>query len=261
MRVKISSSGRGRGEPAAVWTYTHAMKSVLIVDDAPEFRELLVALFERNSFEVRSTEDGETAVELARSRPPDVIVLDVGLGGIDGVEVCRRIRTFSDSYVIMLTARDEEVDRLIGLSVGADDYVTKPFFPRELMARVNALMRRPHSSSPAPDEAGRVRRFGRLELDPQARSVSLDGIELDLTRIEYDLLDALSENPRLTLSRQQLLDRVWGPSWFGDDHVVDVHVSNLRRKLDDDPRKPHFIRTVRGFGYRLGDGMTAGVGT
>jgi DNA-binding response OmpR family regulator len=164
---------------------------------------------------------------------------------------------FSDAYVIMLTARANEVDRLIGLSVGADDYMIKPFFPRELMARVGALMRRPRSASPPAAAGSGVRRLGRLELDPAARSVSLDGVELELTRIEYELLDALSENDRVTLSRRQLLDRVWGPSWFGDDHVVDVHISNLRRKLDDDPREPRFIRTVRGFGYRLGDGHGA----
>ena len=121
------------------------MTTVLIVEDAPEYRDLLVTLFGDNGFDVRSTPDGQTAIDLARASPPDVVVLDVGLGGIDGVEVCRRLRTFSDAYVIMLTARDDEVDRLVGLSVGADDYVTKPFFPRELLARVNALLRRPRS--------------------------------------------------------------------------------------------------------------------
>ena len=231
---------------------------MLVVEDAPEYCELLVALFEGNGFEVRVAEDGETAVELARSFAPDVIVLDVGLGGIDGVEVCRRIRTFSDTYVLMLTARDEEVDRIVGLSVGADDYVTKPFFPRELLARVQALQRRPRSGAGISGEEAGVRRLGELVLDLQARSVTLSGVELELTPIEYGLLEALSENPRITLSRQQLLDRVWGPTWFGDDHVVDVHVSNLRKKLGDDPRNPRFLRTVRGFGYRLGEGAAAG---
>ena len=234
------------------------MGKVLVVEDAPEYCELLVALFEGNGFEVRVAEDGETAVELARSFAPDVIVLDVGLGGIDGVEVCRRIRTFSDTYVLMLTARDEEVDRIVGLSVGADDYVTKPFFPRELLARVQALQRRPRSGAGVSGEDAGVRRLGELVLDLQARSVTLSGVELELTPIEYGLLEALSENPRITLSRQQLLDRVWGPTWFGDDHVVDVHVSNLRKKLGDDPRNPRFLRTVRGFGYRLGEGAAAG---
>ena len=228
------------------------MHKVLVVEDAAEFRELLVTLFEGNGFEVRTAEEGLAAIELARSFAPDVIVLDVGLRGIDGVEVCRRIRTFSDTYVIMLTARDEEVDRLVGLSVGADDYVTKPFFPRELLARVQALMRRPRSAAVADAPDAGARRFGELVLDTQAHEVSLSGSRLDLTPLEYGLLDALSENPRLTLSRRQLLDQVWGPSWVGDEHVVDVHLSNLRRKLGDDPRDPVYIRTVRGFGFRFG---------
>ena len=228
------------------------MTSVLIVDDAPEYRELLVALFDDNGFDVQAAQDGEAAVDLARTSAPEVVVLDVGLGGIDGVEVCRRIRTFSDAYVIMLTGRDEEVDRLVGLSVGADDYVTKPFFPRELLARVNALLRRPRAGVTAQGSAPAVRRCGALQLDPRGSCVSLDGVELELTPIEYGILDALTEHPQATLSRQQLLDHVWGPSWFGDDHVVDVHVSNLRKKLGDDPRSPQYVRTVRGFGYRLG---------
>jgi DNA-binding response OmpR family regulator len=257
-KVKISSSAvRSRFRRSPVAAYTAAMTGVLIVEDAPEFRDLLVALFEADGFDVRWATEGEAAVELARSHAPALVVLDIGLGGIDGVEVCRRIRTFSDAYVIMLTARDDEVDRLIGLSVGVDDYMIKPFFPRELMARVGALMRRPRSASAPGGTESNLRRVGRLVLDPPARSVSLDGVELELTRIEYELLDALSENDRVTLSRQQLLDRVWGPSSFGDDHVVDVHISNLRRKLGDDPREPRFIRTVRGFGYRLADGRDA----
>jgi DNA-binding response OmpR family regulator len=228
------------------------MTSVLIVEDAPEYRELLVTLFTDNGFDVQSAQDGEAAVDLARASLPEVVVLDVGLGGIDGVEVCRQLRTFSDAYVIMLTGRDDEVDRLVGLSVGADDYVTKPFFPRELLARVSALLRRPRAGVAAQDPVPAVRRCGELELDPQGSCVSLSGVELELTPIEYGILDALTEHPHATLSRQQLLDHVWGPSWFGDDHVVDVHVSNLRKKLGDDPRSPQYVRTVRGFGYRLG---------
>jgi len=232
--------------------YPGNMTSVLIVEDSPEYQELLATLFGDNGFDVRSAPDGETALDLARASAPEVVVLDVGLGGIDGVEVCRQIRTFSDAYVIMLTARDEEVDRLVGLSVGADDYVTKPFFPRELLARVNALLRRPRAGAGANGGRAPVRRCGALELDPGGSCVSLDGVELELTPIEYGILDALTEHPHATLSRQQLLDHVWGPAWFGDDHVVDVHVSNLRRKLGDDPRSPQYVRTVRGFGYRLG---------
>jgi len=229
------------------------MTMVLIVEDAAEYRELLVALFEGNGFDVRTAEDGERALELVRSDRPDVVLLDVGLQGMDGLEVCRRVRTFSDVYVIMLTARDEEMDRLVGLSIGADDYVTKPFFPREVLARVQALLRRPRAGGAFEAQAQRVRSFGELTIDTGAHIASMAGVELELTPIEYGLLDALCENPRLTLSRQQLLDRVWGDSWFGDDHVVDVHMSNLRKKLGDDPRRPRYVRTVRGFGYRLGE--------
>ena len=231
---------------------------MLIVDDAAEYRELLGGLFQNSGFDVLTAEDGESAVELVRSQAPDVVLLDVGLRGIDGLEVCRIIRTFSDVYVIMLTARAEEVDRLVGLSIGADDYVTKPFFPREVLARVQALMRRPRAADAVEVQAAGIRRFGDLTMDTDAHIASMAGAELELTRIEYELLAALCENPRLTLSRRQLLDNVWGESWFGDDHVVDVHMSNLRRKLGDDPREPRYVRTVRGFGYRLGDFAAGG---
>jgi len=173
------------------------------------------------------------------------------LPGVDGIEACRRIRAFSDAYIVMLTAKAEEVDKIVGLSVGADDYVTKPFSPRELVARIRAMLRRPRQAA---DVGEPVRRFGDLTVDPAAREVLLDGRPVELTRLEFDLLDALSGSPRLVLTRSQLLERVWGPSWFGDDHVVDVHIANLRQKLGDDPRSPRYIRTVRGVGYRMGTG-------
>jgi DNA-binding response OmpR family regulator len=168
---------------------------------------------------------------------------------VDGIEACRRIRTFSDAYIVMLTARAEEVDKIVGLSIGADDYLTKPFSPRELVARIRAMLRRPRAA-----EAGTepLRRFGDLTIDRAAREALRNGVPVELTRIEFDLLDALSESARLVLTRSQLLERVWGPSWFGDDHVVDVHIANLRRKLGDDPRSPRYVRTVRGVGYRMG---------
>jgi DNA-binding response OmpR family regulator len=220
-----------------------------VVDDAPEFRELVGSLLRREGFRVETAPDGDAALALARASAPDVVVLDIGLPGIDGVEVCRRLRTFSDAYVVMVTGRQEEVDMLIGLSVGADDYVTKPFSARELVARIRAMLRRPRAGAPA--ERPAPRRLGGLELDPAAREVHVEGRLVELTRIEFDLLDALSERPRVALTRAQLLERVWGPSWFGDDHVVDVHVSKLRKKLGDDPRRPRYLRTVRGVGYRL----------
>jgi DNA-binding response OmpR family regulator len=219
----------------------------LVVDDAAEFRELVAAVLRRDGFAVEVAPDGVTALELARSFTPDVVVLDLGLPGMDGVEVCRQLRTFTDAYVVMVTGRRDEVDKLIGLSVGADDYVTKPFSTRELVARVRAMLRRPRVTS----GERAVRRVGPLEVDLGAREARVQGRVVELTRIEFDLLDALSERPRTAFTRAQLLARVWGPNWFGDDHVVDVHISKLRQKLGDDARAPRMLRTVRGVGYRL----------
>jgi DNA-binding response OmpR family regulator len=221
----------------------------LVVDDAPEFRELVGSVLRREGFRVDLAADGDAALAIARAAEPDVVVLDIGLPGIDGVEVCRRLRTFSDAYVVMVTGRLEEVDKLIGLSVGADDYVTKPFSNRELVARIRAMLRRPRLGGEA--ERAPVRRLDGLEVDTAAREVRVDGRVVELTRIEFDLLDALAARPRVALTRAQLLEAVWGPSWFGDDHVVDVHMSKLRQKLGEDPREPRFVRTVRGVGYRL----------
>ena len=221
----------------------------LVVDDAAEFRELVATVLRREGFVVEVAAEGSEAVALARASAPDVVVLDLGLPGIDGVEVCRQLRTFSDAYVVMLTGREDEVDKLIGLSVGADDYVTKPFSPRELVARIRAMLRRPRiASATAPRP---VRRVGEIEVDPAAREAKVRGQVVELTRIEFELLDVLSERPRTAFTRGQLLQRVWGPNWFGDDHVVDVHVSKLRQKLGDDARAPRYLRTVRGVGYRL----------
>ena len=222
----------------------------LVVDDAAENRMLVSALLVQQGFAVEQAADGEAAVLQASKTPPDLIVLDVGLPDIDGVEVCRRVRRFSDAHVLMLTAQDTELDKVVGFEAGADDYVTKPFSIAELMGRVKAVLRR---ATRAPAPAG-MRSFGSLTIDPLAREVTLAGATLELTRIEFDLLDALSAEPRVAFSRAQLLERVWGPNWFGDDHLVDVHVSNLRRKLADDPRAPDFVCTVRGVGYRMGAG-------
>ncbi len=223
---------------------------MLVVEDAPEFLAVVVSLLRQEGFEVEQATDGEAAVEIARTVSPEVVVLDLNLPKLDGIEVCRRIRTFSDAYVIMLTARSDEVDKLIGLSVGADDYVTKPFSPRELVARIRAMLRRPRAGV---QDGESVRRFG--DLRSTRSRVRVRGAEqVELTRIEFDLLDVLSSNPRMAFSREKLLEQVWGPDWFGDDHVVDVHVSNLRKKIGDDPSSPHYIRTVRGVGYRMGGG-------
>jgi DNA-binding response OmpR family regulator len=223
----------------------------LVVDDERPLVGIVTSYLEREGFDVLAAYDGEQAVTLARSEQPDVIALDLMLPRLDGIEACRQIRAFSDAYIIMLTAKAEEVDKIVGLSTGADDYLTKPFSPGELVARVRALLRRPRTDTATSDAS---RRFGALELDPQAREVLLDGQPVELTRLEFDLLNTLAGEPRVAFSRAQLLERVWGPGWFGDDHVVDVHIANLRRKLGDDPTAPHFVRTVRGVGYRMGDG-------
>jgi DNA-binding response OmpR family regulator len=168
-------------------------------------------------------------------------VLDLMLPGVDGIEVCRQIRTFSDAYVVMLTAKSEEVDKLIGLAVGADDYLTKPFSPRELVARIRAILRRAHSTaSSAPG----------LEVDPATRIARIDGNVVSLTRTEFDILAALTRAPGVVVDRPTLLASVWGLG-YTDDHLVDVHVANLRRKIGDDSDRPRFIETVRGVGYRL----------
>ena len=225
----------------------------LVVDDEEHLARLVADYLAREGFTTQVAVDGEHALELARAASPDVVILDLMLPGIDGVEVCRRLRTFTDAYVIMLTARAEEVDKLIGLAVGADDYLTKPFSPRELVARVQAMLRRPRGAQPADSEAP-VRRFGDLAIDPAAREVSVGGQPVELTRLEFDLLDTLSARPRLAFSRGQLVDRVWGDTWFGDEHIVDVHIVRLRRKLGDDSSHPRYVRTVRGVGYRMGPG-------
>jgi len=232
-------------------TSDRASVRVLVVEDAPEFLAVIASLLREEGFAVEQATDGEAAVEIARTIQPEVVVLDLNLPKLDGIEVCRRIRTFSDAYVIMLTAKDDEVDKLIGLSVGADDYMTKPFSPRELLARIRAMLRRPRAGL---HEGETIRRIGELRIDPLAREVFRGNEQVELTRIEFDLLEVLSSNPRMAFSRELLLEKVWGPDWGGDDHVVDVHVSNLRKKIGDDPTSPHYIRTVRGVGYRMGEG-------
>lgn len=223
----------------------------LVVDDESHLVALVRSYLEREGFEVASASDGERAVTLVRELDPDVVVLDVMLPVIDGIEACRRIREFSDVYVLMLTARAEELDKVVGLSTGADDYLTKPFSPAELVARVRALLRRPRRPAGVVQP---VRRFGDLAIDPLGHEVRLGDEVVELTPVEFDLLDALSGQPAIALSRLQLLERVRGPAWFGDEHVVDVHVANLRRKLGDDAASQRYIRTIRGVGYRMGTG-------
>ena len=226
-------------------------RRALVVEDAVEIQELVTSLLRGEGFEVRAASDGEAAIDVARAYQPDLVVLDLNLPGLDGVQVCQRLRSFSEAFVLMLTAKSDEIDKVVGLSVGADDYVTKPFSPRELVARVQALFRRVRASEPV----SRERVFGDLVIDSEGREVRVAGAPVELTKIEFDLLDALSASPRTAFSRRQLQEAVWGEDWYGDDHAVDVHISNLRRKLEPDPRAPRYVKTVRGIGYRMGDGI------
>jgi DNA-binding response OmpR family regulator len=226
--------------------------TALVIDDEEELARLVADYLRRDGFATQVAHDGEQALALARAATPDIVILDLMLPGMDGVEVCRQLRTFTDAYVIMLTARADEVDKLIGLAVGADDYLTKPFSARELTARVKAMLRRPRAQ-PGDKEAP-ARRFGDLVIDPASREVRVAGHLVELTRLEFDLLDTLSARPRLAFSRRQLVDRVWGEDWFGDDHIVDVHIVRLRRKLGDDTARPRYVLTIRGVGYRMGAG-------
>ncbi|SDT46851.1 response regulator transcription factor [Actinoplanes derwentensis] len=225
------------------------MPRALVVEDSPEFMMICRHLLEKEGFEVVAASDGQEAMEQAQSQRPDLAILDLGLPDVDGIEVCRQIRRFTDAYIIMVTGRSDEVDKVVGLSVGADDYVTKPFSPRELSARIQAMRRRPRSSGL--DRRQATREHGKLHIDLDVREVSVTGMVVDLTKIEFDILDLLSSAPRRTFTRHQMLEHVWGDNFFGDDHIIDVHVGNLRRKLGESASAPRHIRTLRGVGYRF----------
>ena len=222
---------------------------VLVVDDEVPLTGVVGSYLEREGFDVAVAHTGPDAVARARADSPVLIVLDIMLPGFDGIEACRQIRQFSDAYIIMLTARDEEMDKVLGLSMGADDYLVKPFSPRELIARVRAMLRRPRA---APDnDTTELYTIGTLTMDAQGRTLTLDGNEIELTRTEFDLLSAMMAQPRSVLTRRKLIDAVWGPGWYGDEHVVDVHIGHVREKIGDAAAEPRFIRTVRGVGYGM----------
>ncbi len=209
---------------------------------------MLTRYLDAEGFDVVSASDGEVALDRFGVSKPDVVILDVGMPRLDGFEVLARIRATSEVYVIMLTARSEELDRVMGLTMGADDYLTKPFSPRELAARIRAVLRRRRSG---PEQATTLL-FEGLEIDPAGRTVYLDGRPVtDLSALEFDLLEALASNPGRVFTRPHLLERVWGFDYFGTDRVVDVHVANIRKALADDPAQPRFIATVRGVGYKF----------
>ena len=218
-----------------------------MVDDEKALAQMVAAYLARAGYDAAQAHTGPEAVEQVSALDPDVVVLDLGLPGLDGVEVCRRIRSFSDCYVLMLTARGDEEDRIAGLAAGADDYITKPFSVRELVARVQAVLRRPRAV--AVQESPRV--FGDLVVDVAAYEARVAGAPVALTRTEFDLLAALSSRPHQAFSRRQLIDTVWDSAWVGDERLVDVHIGHLRRKLGDGLADEGYIDTVRGVGYRM----------
>ncbi|MGY1608650.1 response regulator [Geodermatophilus sp. SYSU D00700] len=228
-----------------------AAQSVLVVEDTAEIRELVATVLTGAGLEVRAVGSAAECLAEVRRRAPDLVVLDLGLPDGDGTEVCRQLRAESGCYVLMLTARAEEVDLLVGLAVGADGYMAKPFSPRELVARVQAMLRRPRAVPAAPPAADAVVRLADLEVDEDSREVRVDGAVVDLTRTEFDLLAALAARPGRVLQRETLLREVWRTDWAGSLRLVEAHMSNLRRKLQAAGLSAAEIRTVRGVGYRL----------
>ncbi len=224
------------------------MTKILVIDDEPSITNLVSAYLKPEGYEVFTAADGNAGLKAARAFKPDLIILDLMLPGMDGIELLSRLRRESDVYVIMLTARTEETDKIVGLSVGADDYVTKPFSPRELTARVKAALRRLQTGSGTGGERS-VLSFKHVRVDVGAHTVHVDDEPIELTSIEFELLHALAENHGRVLSREQLLEKVWGGEYFGEMRVVDVHLGHVRQKLGRD----EFISTVRGVGYRFDD--------
>ncbi|OUM44898.1 response regulator transcription factor [Arthrobacter sedimenti] len=234
-----------------------SQRTALIVEDDPDIRELLATTLRMNGFTIVEASSGLEGLAALKEHRPDLVTLDLNLPDLDGVEVCRQCRAVSDAYIVMVTARQDEIDRLIGLEIGADDFIGKPFSPRELSARVSAMFRRPRTGAGAgnvqPPELGgnELLRHNGLVMDVEGRVVTLAGQELALTRIEFDLLETLLTGAQRVWTREALLNRVWGDGWSQDHHLVEVHIRNLRKKLGEDITNPRFIRTVRGVGYRM----------
>jgi two-component system alkaline phosphatase synthesis response regulator PhoP len=217
---------------------------ILVIDDEPNIINLVTSYLEKEGYQVYNASDGLAGLKAARAYKPDLIVLDIMLPGMDGIEVLSHLRRESEVYVIMLTAKTEETDKIVGLSVGADDYVTKPFSPRELVARVKAALRRLSSASTSDDMLA----FKLVRIDGGSRQVWVGDREIELTTTEFDLLKALAEQPGMVFSRERLLEKVWGHDYFGEIRVVDVHIGHVRQKIGE-----QFIATVRGIGYRFTD--------
>jgi DNA-binding response OmpR family regulator len=221
---------------------------ILVVDDDENLRRLVAAYLESEGYEVTEAADGPSAISSFEREAPQLVVLDLMLPGVTGLDVARRIRAKGDTSILMLTAQGSEDDVLQGFDAGADDYLVKPFGPKVLVARVKAVLRR--AGSDTQEEDAPLDR-GRLSIDPRAREVRVEGREVELTTTEYELLRVLSEHPGWVYTREELLESVWGYSYLGDSRLVDAHVANLRKKIGDDPADPHFIRTVRGVGYKF----------
>jgi two-component system alkaline phosphatase synthesis response regulator PhoP len=224
--------------------------TILVIDDEQSILNIVTAYLRAEGYTVQTASDGPGGLRAARNLKPDLLILDIMLPGMDGIELLTQLRRESDVYVMMLTAKSEEIDKVIGLSVGADDYLTKPFSARELVARVKAALRRYGQGGTA---GSNVLAFRRLRIDVDGRRVWKDGQAVEMTTIEFDLLHALAEHRGRVLSREQLLERVWGHDFYGEDRVVDVHLGHVRKKLETDPTHPEFIITVRGVGYRFED--------
>ena len=222
---------------------------ILVVEDEQEIRSLVASYLTSDGFDVVEASNGEEAIAAVSRRKPDLVVMDIRMPGMDGLEALTKIRAISDVWVILLTARAEETDRIIGLSVGADDYVTKPFSPRELVARVKAVLRRNRGGSTS-DVHNRLE-FDAVTVDVDRREVWRNEEAVDLTALQFDLLATMAEAPGRVFTRRQLIERVWGWDFFGDERIVDAHIRNLRRALDDDAADPQVIGTVRSVGYKL----------
>jgi two-component system response regulator RegX3 len=226
------------------------LTKILVVDDEPALRDTVGYALRQEGFEVEVREDGSSGLEAALANSFDLVILDLMLPGLPGTEVCRRLRAQSAIPIVMLTARGAEVDRVVGLEIGADDYVTKPFSMAELIGRVRAILRRRELDRSG---AGSVRRVGGLELDSSRHTVTRDGAAVSLTPSEFRLLELLAGEPERVFSRREIMQHLWESSYVGDQRACDIHISNLRRKLEDDPANPRRIVTVRGVGYRLAE--------
>ncbi len=224
------------------------MATILVIDDEESILNIVEAYLKNDGNTVHVARDGVQGLAAFRRFQPELVILDIMLPQMDGLEVLQQIRRESDVYVMMLTAKSEEFDRVMGLTVGADDYVTKPFSPRELAARVKAILRRGRNTTQTEPQ---ILSFEHLSIDMQRHEVQRDGAPIEFTALEFKLLSMLATNPQMVLTRQQLLERVWGYDFYGEERVVDVHIGHVRQKLEVDPTNPEFILTVRGVGYKF----------